>query len=54
MKDIRELKNQAVLLPEPLRTLVLTEPDEVPDQEFYVKMKIWLKLIKISKQGGES
>jgi hypothetical protein len=49
--NIRSLKQFAFeMLPKesPLRDLLLTEKDEMPAEEFIIKLEIWLKLLKKS------
>jgi hypothetical protein len=49
MINIRTLKQFAYeLLPKesPLRDLLLTEKDELPADEFIIKLEIWLKLLR--------
>ncbi len=47
MKSIRELKNMAVDLPDPVKTLILSEPDEIPQDELVAKFIMWRKLIRM-------
>lgn len=47
MADIRPLKAKAVNFPEPLRTLILSEPDTMEASEFIGKLGTWEKLLKI-------
>jgi hypothetical protein len=47
--NIRSLKQFAFeMFPKepPLRDLLLTEKDEMPAEEFIIKLEIWLKLIR--------
>jgi hypothetical protein len=49
MINIRSLKQFAFeMLPKesPLRDLLLTEKDELPAEEFLIKLDVWFKLLK--------
>ncbi len=48
VKNIREIKSYAEKLPDPARTLILSEPDEMSSDEFLVKFIEWRKLIRMS------
>lgn len=49
--DIRPLKEKALSLEDPLRTVVLSEPDSMPLDEYLAKAGTWLKLLKM---GGRT
>lgn len=46
--DIRLMKEKAVNFPEPLKTLILSEPDKMGSDEFITKLGVWEKVLKIS------
>lgn len=50
--NIQPLKQVVLKLPvdSPLRTLVLSEADEMSDEEFTAKVGLYLKLLKIENQ----
>lgn len=50
MADIRPLKAKAVKFPEPLKTLILSEPDTMDASEFIGKLGTWERLLKITLQ----
>jgi len=52
MVDVRKLKDRAITFPEPVKTLILTEPDELPVEEFLSLINTSEKLLKIKKGGN--
>lgn len=46
--DIRPLKSKALNFSEPLKSLILSEPDAIDAQEFILKLGTWEKLAKMS------
>lgn len=52
MLSLRRLKALVRRLPrdEPVRDLIEGEPDEIPREEYAIKMSIWWKLLKT--EGG--
>ncbi len=50
--DLRLLKENAHLFPDPVRTLILEEPDSIEVGGFISKFETWEKLLKIAKNGG--
>lgn len=49
IRSIRDIKEYASRLPEPVRTLILSAEDNMTEQEFLSKFIEWRKLIKMSK-----
>lgn len=33
----------------PIRKLILSEPDEIPIEEYAIKMSVWLKLLPVKR-----
>ena len=52
--NIRPLKAIAIKLQDPLRTLILSEPDMIPREEYLIKIQSWLKILNLNKEGGSS
>lgn len=50
--DIKPLKQKAIVFPEPLKSLILSEPDILDASDFISKLGTWLKLVKISEKQG--
>jgi len=48
--NIRPLKVIAIKLDDPLRTLILSEPDMIPREEYLIKIQSWLKILNLSKK----
>ena len=46
--DLKPMKAKAVLFPEPVKTLILSEPDTVDAQDFISKLGTWERLLKMS------
>ena len=44
------LKEKAVRFPEPVRTLILSEPDMLDSQDFISKIGTWERLLKIQQE----
>lgn len=44
------LKEKAVRFPEPVRTLILSEPDVIDSRDFISKLGTWERLLKINKE----
>lgn len=51
--DIKPLKQKAIVFPEPLKSLILSEPDILDASDFISKLGTWLKLVKISEKQGD-
>lgn len=45
--DIRGIKNKAMKLGEPLKSLILSEPDLMSKEDYFAKSETWLKLLQI-------
>lgn len=43
--DIRPLKKLARRLEDPLKTIILDEPDEIPYDAYLIKASIWARLL---------
>jgi len=50
--DIRVLKEKVIKLNDPIKTLILSEPDVLPREEYLIKIQQWLKIIDLSKKEG--
>ena len=48
--DVKPLKGKAPIFPEPLKTLILSEPDFMDSSEFLTKFVTWRRLARISGQ----
>ncbi len=48
-QKVREFKNYAEGLPDPLKTLILSSPDSMPDDQLVSKFIEWRKLLKLTK-----
>lgn len=46
-KDIRGIKERALSIDEPLKSLILSEPDTMSKEDYFAKSETWLKLLKI-------
>ena len=47
---VREFKNYAEGLSDPLKTLILSSPDELSDDQMVSKFIEWRKLMRLSKK----
>jgi len=47
--NIRPLKSIAVRLNDPMKTLILSEADILPREEYLIKIEQWLKIIDLNK-----
>lgn len=45
--DIQQLKDYALKLPEPVKTLILSQPDEMDENDLISKFFEWRKILKI-------
>ncbi len=45
--DIRTIKERALKLEEPLKSLILSEPDSMSKEDYFAKSETWLKLLQI-------
>ena len=48
--DLRPIKIKAMTYPEPVRSLILSEPDSLPLQDFLAKSGVWERLLKMSQK----
>ena len=46
--DLTPMKAKAINFPEPLKSLILSEPDVIDAQEFISKLGTWERLAKMS------
>ena len=46
--DIKPIKNKAMQFPEPLKSLILSEPDFMDSNEFVSKLCTWDRLSKMN------
>lgn len=44
------LKSKALEFPEPVKTLILTEPDQIDSRDFVIKLGTWERLLKMQKE----
>jgi hypothetical protein len=51
--NIRPLKVIAIKLDDPLRTLILSEPDVIPREEYLIKMQSWLRILNLDKKEAK-
>ena len=51
--DIRDLKARALLWPDPVRSLILTESDFMPPEEFIAKIGMFERLLKIQTEMNQ-
>ena len=49
-EHVGSVKEYAQTLPDPLRTLILSSPDDLTDQELISKFMEWRKLIRITSK----
>ena len=50
--NIKPLKIKALSFCDPLKTLILSEPDEMDSSDFILKLGTWEKLAKMPQNGG--
>ena len=48
------LKDRALQFPEPIKSLILSEPDQIESTDFISKLETWEKLLRMNagKKGG--
>lgn len=51
--SLTPLKEKAVRFPEPVKTLILSEPDSLDSLDFISKLGTWERLLKMPKTGGQ-
>lgn len=49
-QKVREFKSYAEGLPDPLKTLILSSPDSMSDDQMVSKFIEWRKLLRLSKK----
>jgi hypothetical protein len=49
-EKVREFKSYAEGLPDPLKTLILSSPDTMSDEQMVSKFIEWRKLLRLSKK----
>lgn len=47
MINTKQMKDFALKLPDPVKTLILSQPDEMQENEFIMKFFEWKKLMKM-------
>ena len=50
LADLRPIKAKALNFPEPLKSLILSEPDMIDAQDFISKLGTWERLAKMNIQ----
>ena len=50
--DLAPMKAKALNFPEPVKSLILSEPDAIDAQDFISKLGTWEKLLKMPRNGG--
>ncbi len=50
--SLTPLKEKAFSFPEPVKSLILGEPDSLDSQDFITKLGTWERLLKMPKNGG--
>jgi hypothetical protein len=48
--NIRNLKRIALKINDPVKTLIISEPDVMPRDEYLIKIQQWLKIIDLNKK----
>jgi len=51
--NIRSLKQVALKLEDPVKTLILSEPDIMSREEYLVKIQEWLRLLDLNLETKE-
>ncbi|MFG1414691.1 MAG: hypothetical protein AAE986_00825 [Thermoplasmataceae archaeon] len=52
--DIGPMKAKALNFPEPMRSIILSEPDTMDTQEFIAKLSTWEKTVAIAAKEGKN
>jgi hypothetical protein len=52
LADLRPIKAKALNFPEPLKSLILSEPDMIDAQDFISKLGTWERLAKMNAKMG--
>lgn len=45
--DIKDLKAKAIKFPDPVKTLILSEPDRLDIDDYLSKMQTWERLLRM-------
>jgi hypothetical protein len=48
--SLKSLKEKALKFPEPIKSLILSEPDALDSKEFISKVSTWEKILQLSKE----
>ncbi|SIM49223.1 hypothetical protein [Cuniculiplasma divulgatum] len=48
--NLAPLKQKALNFPEPVKSLILSEPDMIDAQDFISKLGTWLKLVNMEER----
>jgi len=51
--NIRPLKEKALTWPEPVKSLILSESDELDSFDLISKLEVWEKLLRMPQNGGQ-
>ena len=51
--DIKPMKEKAIGFPEPIKSLILSEPDNMDSSELIAKLATWERLIRMAKPDGQ-
>lgn len=49
--NIHRIKERALSVNEPLKSLILSEPDNMSKEDYFAKSETWLKLLQIDKEA---
>lgn len=47
--DIRQIKDFALTIEEPLKSLILSEPDSLEREDYLSKSETWLRILQIKE-----
>lgn len=50
--NLAVMKAKALNFPEPVKSLILSEPDTIDAQDFISKLGTWQKLLRMPQNGG--
>ena len=53
MISTKPLKEKALKLDDPIRTIILSAPDEMTQEEYVAKCQEWLKFLAISEVSAK-
>lgn len=51
--NLTPLKKKAIVFADPVKSLILSEPDRMSGEDFIGKVCTWLKLTEMGKGGGK-